>query len=69
MRNALQSAQRLAGEFGHHHVGCEHVFLAILLDRNAIPTQILDETGATDTLLTRIRDILGSESYNRPANT
>ena len=69
MRNALHSAQKLAAQFGHRHVGCEHVFLAILLDRNAIPTQVVDEIEATASFVTRIRDILGSESANRPATT
>jgi hypothetical protein len=25
----------------HHYVGAEHVFFAIIRDRNAVPTQVL----------------------------
>jgi ATP-dependent Clp protease ATP-binding subunit ClpC len=67
MRTALLAAQTVAREFGHKHIGTEHVFLAILLDDNAIPTQLMHSIGTRDEVVEKIRTVLASESYNRPA--
>ncbi len=67
MRTALLGAQKLARDFGHKHIGTEHVFLAILLDDHAIPSQIMDSMGTRNEVVGEIRAMLASESYNRPA--
>ncbi len=67
MRTALLGAQKLARDFGHKHIGTEHVFLAILLDGDAIPSQIMDSSGTRNEVVEEIRAMLASESYNRPA--
>jgi hypothetical protein len=66
MERALLAAREEGRRFGHKHIGCEHVFLAILLDPHAIPSQILRDMGAADDVVQRLRALLGSECYNRP---
>ena len=66
LQRALLAAREEGRRLGHKHVGCEHVFLAILLDRDAIPSQILQEVGAADDVIQRIQTLLRSEWYNRP---
>ena len=39
----LAQANELAQIMGHAHVGVEHLFLAIIRDRAAIPTQALTQ--------------------------
>jgi ATP-dependent Clp protease ATP-binding subunit ClpA len=68
MRNVLIAAHVVAQEFGHKHIGTEHVFLAILLDGHAIPTQMMESIGARNEVIGQIRTLLASESYNRPAS-
>src|SRR6202022_3384261 len=46
MRTALLAAQKLGRDLGHKHIGTEHVFLAILVDENSIPSQIMQSTGS-----------------------
>jgi ATP-dependent Clp protease ATP-binding subunit ClpC len=48
MQTALLTAQENARDLGHNHIGCEHVILAILVDRHSLPAQILEESGAID---------------------
>jgi hypothetical protein len=66
MRSALLAAQRLGRDFGHKHIGAEHVFLALLLDDNSLPSQIMQGTGTREEVVEKIRTMLASESYNRP---
>jgi hypothetical protein len=68
MQIALLAARQLARDYGHQHVGCEHVFLAILLDQHSLPAQLLATMGNRDDLIERTRSLLGSESYNRAIN-
>ncbi len=65
MQVALLAALKSAREFGHNHVGTEHVFLAILLDPHSLPSQILEDVGAKEDLVKRIQAMLASDSYNR----
>jgi ATP-dependent Clp protease ATP-binding subunit ClpA len=67
MRTAVLGAQKLARDFGHKHIGTEHVFLAILLDDHAIPSQIMESIGSRNEVVEKIRAMLASEPYNRPA--
>ena len=67
MQRALLRAQEESRNRGHSHVGTEHVFLAILLDEHAIPTQILEEMGAADEIVRRLRQVFESPEYSRPA--
>lgn len=65
MQTALLRARQIADQHGHEHVGCEHVFLAIAMDANSIPTQVLAEAGVTQSITERLSEILAGDSYNR----
>jgi hypothetical protein len=68
MRTALLASQRLAADSGHEHIGTEHIFLAILLDENALPSQIMQSIGGRDEVVRQVRTLLASDSYSRPAS-
>src|SRR5258708_35601553 len=55
VRTALLGAQKLARDFGHKHIGTEHVFLAILLDADPIRSQIMDSTGTLNEVVQQSR--------------
>jgi ATP-dependent Clp protease ATP-binding subunit ClpC len=40
-RQVLDVSAELARELGHSHIGVEHLFLAIVRDRAAVPAQVL----------------------------
>jgi hypothetical protein len=40
---------------GHKHIGTEHVFLAILLDGDALPTQMMERIGARNEVVQKLR--------------
>jgi hypothetical protein len=40
-RQVLDASAELARELGHSYIGVEHLFLAIVQDRAAVPTQVL----------------------------
>jgi ATP-dependent Clp protease ATP-binding subunit ClpA len=65
MRVVLLAAKELASEFGHNHIGTEHVFLAILLDPHSLPSQLMRDAGTSKVIVEQIRTMLASESYNR----
>jgi ATP-dependent Clp protease ATP-binding subunit ClpA len=69
MRSALLAAQKLGRDLGQKHIGAEHVVLAILLDENSLPSQIMQSNGTRKEVVEKIRSILASESYNRPATS
>jgi ATP-dependent Clp protease ATP-binding subunit ClpA len=62
-KRVLAAAADLAREMGHSHVGTEHLFLAIIREREAVPTQVL--AGITDLhqLEAELREVMASESY------
>src|ERR1700682_2333468 len=60
MRTALLAAQQRGRDIGHKHIGAEHVFLAILLDENSIPSQIMQSTGPRQEVVEKIRTMLAS---------
>ncbi|WP_157170850.1 Clp protease N-terminal domain-containing protein [Nocardia araoensis] len=39
----ISSAAKIADDMGHDHLGVEHLFLAIIRERNSLPGQILGE--------------------------
>jgi ATP-dependent Clp protease ATP-binding subunit ClpA len=62
-RRLLESAARLAREMGHSHVGAEHLLLAMVKDRDAVPTQVLAATTNLDQVEARLREVIASDSY------
>jgi hypothetical protein len=66
MKTAMLAAHEVSLRFGHSHIGCEHMFLAIVLDPESIPSQILRRGGSIDDVLQRLDSLLRSEQYNAP---
>ena len=62
-RRLLESAGRLAREMGHSHVGAEHLLLAMVKDRDAVPTQVLAAITNLDQVEARLREVIASDSY------
>jgi ATP-dependent Clp protease ATP-binding subunit ClpA len=62
-RRLLESAGRLAREMGHAHVGAEHLLLAMVKDRDAVPTQVLAAITNLDQVEARLREVIASDSY------
>lgn len=59
----IAGAARRADELGHDHIGAEHLFLAILGEKHAIPTQILAEMTDLAAVEERLHALLTSDSY------
>ncbi|WP_409239409.1 Clp protease N-terminal domain-containing protein [Streptomyces sp. PA5.6] len=59
----LSSADSLARGMGHDHVGAEHVFLAILHDTEAMPTQVLSEHVSPQQVITALETQMNSPEY------
>jgi hypothetical protein len=51
----------------HSHIGVEHLFLAIIRDPDAIPTQVLASHVSIEEVETRLLDLMNSVSYRTPA--
>lgn len=64
-QSSLLAAREIAQQYGQSHVGCEHVFLAILLDQDSVPSQVVTRLKSVDELVNELRLVLKSESYNR----
>jgi hypothetical protein len=63
-QRVLETAADIAREMNQSFVGTEHLFLAIIREREAVPTQVL--AGITDLNLLegRLREVMASESYD-----
>ncbi|MYW05103.1 Clp protease N-terminal domain-containing protein [Streptomyces sp. SID3343] len=65
----LESILRLARATAHSHgletTGVEHVFLAILAEPHAIPTQVLTRTGRINGLRDDLLEVLNSDLYRQ----
>jgi len=62
-RTVLAASAGLAREMGHSHVGVEHLFLAIIRDRDAVPTQALARMIDLDRAEASLREVMASPSY------
>ncbi|MCW2929334.1 MAG: hypothetical protein JWM19_296 [Actinomycetia bacterium] len=51
----------------HSHVGVEHLFLAIINDRDAIPTQQLASIVDLEAVEAKLRTLMSSASYDTTA--
>jgi ATP-dependent Clp protease ATP-binding subunit ClpA len=49
---------------GKSYVGVEHLFLAIIHDRDAVPTQVLARMVDLDAVESALLDVMNSEAYN-----
>ncbi|MFE2728192.1 Clp protease N-terminal domain-containing protein [Kitasatospora sp. NPDC059327] len=62
----LDEAARIASELGHEYVGVEHLFLAILADPRAVPTQVLTDFVPPEQVTAALHELLSSPGYNTP---
>jgi ATP-dependent Clp protease ATP-binding subunit ClpA len=67
-RALVAAASKIATEFGHEHVGAEHLFLAIIGDRHAVPTQVLARLTDLDQAEAEVRALMESDRYSTPSN-
>jgi hypothetical protein len=62
-RKVVDGAAELAREMGHSYVGVEHLFLAIIRDRAAVPTQALGKLADLDRVEAGLLEVMASASY------
>lgn len=53
----------VAQEMGHSYVGVEHLFLAIIRDRDAVPTQALAELVDLERVEAGLLEVMASSGY------
>lgn len=49
---------------GHSHLGAEHLFLAIIQDKRAVPTQVLSQLADLAQVEASLRETMASPEYN-----
>jgi ATP-dependent Clp protease ATP-binding subunit ClpA len=59
----VAAASGIAADMGHQYVGAEHLFLAIIDDREAVPTQVLARLADLNQIDTELRGLMASELY------
>jgi ATP-dependent Clp protease ATP-binding subunit ClpA len=57
----------VARTMGHSYVGVEHLFLAMIRDRHAIPTQVLAAMMDLNAVESALLDLMNSEGYRTGA--
>jgi ATP-dependent Clp protease ATP-binding subunit ClpA len=60
LRQASEEAKRMGAE---GFIGVEHIFLAILADKRAIPTQVMDKLGVAGDARREVEAVLLSDGY------
>jgi ATP-dependent Clp protease ATP-binding subunit ClpC len=66
-QRVLGTASEIARSMGHTYLGVEHLFLAILRDPDAVPTQALAEVADTGEAERHLLAIMSSASYSAPS--
>ena len=61
--SVLGAAEETAQRMSHGYVGVEHLFLAIIRDRDAVPTQVLATIVNLDDVEAALLDVLNSDGY------
>jgi ATP-dependent Clp protease ATP-binding subunit ClpA len=51
-------------DLGHDYVGTEHLLLALLDDRHAVATQVLEQFAPADEITSALQALMTSESYS-----
>lgn len=62
----VAAASNIAREWGHQYVGAEHLFMAIIRDRGALPTQVLAQLVDLDQVEAELRAVMDSDGYKTP---
>jgi ATP-dependent Clp protease ATP-binding subunit ClpA len=66
-RKIVAAASNIASDQGHQYVGVEHLFLAIIGDRSAVPTQVLARLVDLDQAEAELRAVMESDAYKTPS--
>jgi ATP-dependent Clp protease ATP-binding subunit ClpC len=61
--SVLGASEEVAREMSHRHVGVEHLFLAILHDKHAVPTQVLGQMIDLDAVEAALIALMNSHGY------
>jgi ATP-dependent Clp protease ATP-binding subunit ClpC len=69
-RRVLANSTKVARDMGHSYVGVEHLFLAIIRDRDSVPTQVLAQHLDLDQVEAGLVQEMASPGYagQAPAN-
>jgi ATP-dependent Clp protease ATP-binding subunit ClpA len=59
----IKASQEIARETENSHLGVEHLFLAIIRDEHAVPTQVLGRMVNLEEAETRLLEVMSSASY------
>jgi ATP-dependent Clp protease ATP-binding subunit ClpA len=62
-RNVIAGAERLATALGHSYIGVEHLFLAMLEERDAVPTQVLARFCDLTSVEAGLGEVMRSPAY------
>ena len=62
-RRVVENSPEVAREMGHSYVGVEHLFLAIIRDRAAVPAQALARLIDLDQVEAGLLEVMASPSY------
>lgn len=57
-QRVVAAAAEVALEHGHEYIGTEHLFLAILADPHAIPTQVMAKLIDPTVVAARVREVM-----------
>lgn len=63
----VAAASEAARESGHAYVGAEHLFLAIIRDRDSVPAQVLGQLTSLDEAEADLLAVMASEGYRTSA--
>ena len=63
-RRAAQEATRVRAD---DYIGVEHIFLAILADQHALPTQVMAKLGVVGDARRELETVLKSEGHQTPS--
>jgi ATP-dependent Clp protease ATP-binding subunit ClpA len=59
----VAASRQIAWDLGHSYVGVEHLFLAVVDDPDAVPTQVLSRSVDPAQVGAAVRDLITSEGW------
>jgi ATP-dependent Clp protease ATP-binding subunit ClpA len=59
----VAASRQIAWDLGHTYIGVEHLFLAIVEDPDAMPTQVLSRFVPPTQVGAAVRDLITSEGW------
>jgi ATP-dependent Clp protease ATP-binding subunit ClpA len=65
--SVVGAAEEAARGMSHGYVGVEHLFLAIIRDRDAVPTQVLATMADLDDVESALLALMNSDGYRTGA--